>query len=79
MTLSDNLVSKLVDLNEIAISMIENDQFESALDELRKAEALLLPFGKTTTLDQTYTLTVFYNSACCYQKLNQLYDCSSYL
>ena len=61
-----SLLSKLVDLNETAKQLIENDYPEEALEHLQEAENLITNVETMATEEEVYVLTIFYNIACCH-------------
>ena len=70
----------LLDLNHEAINDLKNEDSESALEHLKRGEGMLEQItadGKE--VDRNLIIVVLYNQACCYQRLNLLVDCASYL
>lgn len=67
-------------MNLAAIKHLKADQTESALESLKKAEALLEErTNEGMEVDRNMIIIILYNQACCYQRLSCLDDCANYL
>jgi GTP1/Obg family GTP-binding protein len=62
----------LAELNEEAFQLIKTESFKEALDALKQAEEKISTLDNIHPTEETYIITVFYNIACCHQKLGQL-------
>jgi len=62
----------LAELNEEAVQLINADSFEDALSALSQAEEKISTLKNIEPNEETYIITVFYNIACCHQKLGEL-------
>ena len=69
----------LAELNEEAVHLINAESYEEALNWLNQAEEKISTLDKIAPNEETYIITVFYNIACCYQKVGQLQKCNAYL
>jgi hypothetical protein len=92
---ANNIGQILLELNETAIEMINQELNEEALDSLLKAEyiiSVLIPTASTPRelkslpndkrpeqIDDTHICTIYYNIACVFQKLSKLEECVKYL
>jgi tetratricopeptide (TPR) repeat protein len=63
------------------LTKLENRSKSKSSDKLgrtnKKEETATIPFEKR--LDPNYKATLFYNLACCYQRLGMLEECVDYL
>ena len=79
-TLSNTgVMESLAYLNEEAVQLIGSDNCEEALKLLIQAEEKISKLQKIESSEETYIITIFYNIACCHQKLSQLQKCNAYL
>ena len=62
----------LAELNEEAVQLINADSFNEALNALNQAEEKISTLENIEPSEETYIITVFYNIACCHQKLGEL-------
>lgn len=69
----------LAELNEEAVQLINADSYDEALHALSQAEEKISTLDKIEPNEETYIITVFYNIACCHQKLGELQKCNAYL
>jgi hypothetical protein len=70
----------LIEMNNDAIADLKNEEAETALENLKRGEGLLEQLtGEGKEVDRNLIIVVLYNQACCYQRLNMLVDCASYL
>jgi hypothetical protein len=69
----------LAELNEEAVQLINAESYEDALNALSQAEEKISTLDQIEANEETYIITVFYNIACCYQKLAELKKCNAYL
>lgn len=69
----------LAELNEEAVHLINAESYEEALNWLNQAEEKISTLDKIAPNEETYIITVFYNIACCYQKVGQLQKWNAYL
>jgi lipopolysaccharide biosynthesis regulator YciM len=69
----------LAELNEEAVQLINADSFTEALNALSQAEDKISTLENIEHHEETYIITVFYNIACCHQKLGELQKCNAYL
>lgn len=69
----------LAELNEEAVQLINADSFNEALNALNQAEEKISTLENIEPNEETYVITVFYNIACCHQKLGELQKCNAYL
>ena len=70
----------LTDINNEAIAELKNEETDSALEALRRGEQMLEYItAEGREVDRNLIIVILYNQACCYQRLNMLVDCASYL
>ena len=70
----------LTEINNEAILDLKNEETENALDSLKRGEQMLeFITSEGREVDRNLIIVILYNQACCYQRLNMLPDCSSYL
>lgn len=70
----------LNEINETCIEQLKNEDADSALDTLKRAEQILEDFtNEGKDVDRNMIIVVLYNQACCYQRMTMLDDCSNYL
>ena len=70
----------LTDINAEAIGDLKNEETETALDSLKRGEQMLeFLTSEGREVDRNLIIVILYNQACCYQRLNMLPDCASYL
>ena len=62
----------LAELNEEAVQLINAESFDDALSALSQAEEKISTLKNIEPNEETYIITVFYNIACCHQKLGEL-------
>ena len=73
-------IQRLIGRSFRAIADLKNEDAESAIESLKRGENLLEQItteGKE--VDRNLIIVILYNQACCYQRLNLLVDCASYL
>ena len=59
---------------------MKNEETETALDSLKRGEQMLeFITSEGREVDRNLIIVILYNQACCYQRLNMLPDCASYL
>lgn len=76
---NEEVMQFLAELNEEAVQLINAESFEEALFALNQAEDKISTLDKIDPNEETYIITVFYNIACCHQKLGELQKCKAYL
>ena len=70
----------LTEINNEAIADLKNDETDTALDSLKRGEQMLeFITSEGREVDRNLIIVILYNQACCYQRLNMLPDCASYL
>lgn len=70
----------LTEINNEAITELKNEETDSALEALRRGEQMLEYItAEGREVDRNLIIVILYNQACCYQRLNMLVDCASYL
>lgn len=70
----------LTEINNEAILDLKNEETETALDSLKRGEQMLeFITSEGREVDRNLIIVILYNQACCYQRLNMLPDCASYL
>ena len=70
----------LTEINNDAILDLKNEETETALDQLKRGEQMLeFITSEGREVDRNLIIVILYNQACCYQRLNMLPDCASYL
>lgn len=70
----------LTDINNEAITELKNEETDTALEALRRGEQMLEYItAEGREVDRNLIIVILYNQACCYQRLNMLVDCASYL
>ena len=70
----------LTEINNEAILDLKNEETETALDQLKRGEQMLEYItAEGREVDRNLIIVILYNQACCYQRLNMLPDCASYL
>lgn len=76
----DKLQNMLNGLNDTCIESLKNEENESALECLKRAEQILEDYtNEGKEVDRNMIIIVLYNQACCYQRMSMLDDCSNYL
>ncbi len=69
----------LAELNEGAVQLIKAESFKEALNALSQAEKKISTLDNILLTEEPYVITVFYNIACCHQKLGNLDQWNTYL
>ena len=76
----ENVQKLLTDINTEAIAELKNEETDTALEALRRGEQMLEYItAEGREVDRNLIIVILYNQACCYQRLNMLVDCASYL
>ena len=70
----------LTEINNEAIQDLKSEETDQALEALKRGEQMLeFVTAEGREVDRNLIIVILYNQACCYQRLNMLPDCASYL
>ena len=76
----EDVQKMLTEINNEAISDLKAEETEQALEHLKRGEQMLeYVTAEGREVDRNLIIVILYNQACCYQRMNALPDCASYL
>ena len=76
----EDVQKQLTEYNNEAIQDLKAEETEQALEALKRGEQVLeFVTAEGREVDRNLIIVILYNQACCYQRMNALPDCASYL